>query len=67
MFKKLSRMLPLVAALVLVVSLTPIHAQDAKTLKIWYYEKEDSAMGISWADAQADFQAADNALSRIGL
>jgi raffinose/stachyose/melibiose transport system substrate-binding protein len=50
--------LPVMAVLALIVSLSPIHAQDQKTLKIWYYEKEDSAMGISWADAQADFQAA---------
>jgi raffinose/stachyose/melibiose transport system substrate-binding protein len=35
----------------------PTDTQPAakRVLKIWYYEGADSAMGQSWADAQADF------------
>ncbi len=59
MFKKLSRILPLmlVTALVLTTGIS-IQAQDQQTLTIWYYETAESAMGQSWADAQADFEAA---------
>src|ERR1041385_3657294 len=57
--KKMSKMLPvLLAMFMLVVSLAPAHAQDKTTLKIWYYEAADSATGQSWAEAMTDFQAA---------
>src|SRR5215813_15576395 len=59
MFKKMSRTVSIgLAIALLVIALVPAHAQDQKTFKIWHYEKEDSAMGQSWADAQADFEAA---------
>ena len=50
-------LLSLVMAL-LIMALVPVHAQDKVTFKIWHYEAADSAMGQSWADAQADFEAA---------
>src|SRR5574337_299784 len=59
MFKKQAWMLLMIlAALTLIIALVPVHAQDQKTLKIWHYEKADSAMGQSWDDAMKDFQAA---------
>jgi len=46
------------AGILLVSGLTEQSAAAAKTvLKIWHYEAADSAMGQSWADAMADFQA----------
>ena len=59
MVKKLSRWLPILLVLgLLAVTQMPLQAQDKTTFTIWYYEQADSAMGQSWADAQADFQAA---------
>ena len=58
MFKQRFRLLPFVlASLMLVLSFASVHAQDQQTFTIWYYEGADSAMGQSWADALADFQA----------
>lgn len=58
MFRKMAKLLPMLAVLVLMISFLPVHAQNQKTLKIWYYEKADSAMGQSWDDAMKDFEAA---------
>ena len=58
MFKKASIILPLVLVVSLLAGFPSASAQSQKTLTIWYYEAADSAMGISWADAQKDFQAA---------
>ncbi len=58
MLKKLSRLLPLTLVFTLLFAAVSVHAQDKTTFTIWYYEAADSAMGQSWADAQADFQKA---------
>jgi raffinose/stachyose/melibiose transport system substrate-binding protein len=59
MLRKLSRTLPLVlAVMVLIVSILPAGAQDQPTFRIWHYEGEDAATSIAWDDAIADFQAA---------
>lgn len=57
MFKNISKLLPILLVIAL-LGVLPAAAQDKPTLKIWYYEAADSAMGQSWADAQADFQSA---------
>jgi raffinose/stachyose/melibiose transport system substrate-binding protein len=59
MFNKLSRIVSLGLVMALfVMAIVPAYAQDKVTFKIWHYEAADSAMGQSWADAQADFEAA---------
>jgi raffinose/stachyose/melibiose transport system substrate-binding protein len=56
-FKKASIILPLVLVVSLLAGFPSASAQSQKTFTIWYYETADSAMGISWASAQKDFQA----------
>ena len=59
MLKRLTRLLPPVfASVVLLMTVVSLHAQDQTTFTIWHYEAAESAMGQSWADAQADFEAA---------
>lgn len=33
-------------------------AEEGRVFRVWWYEPADNAMGIAWADALADFQAA---------
>ncbi len=58
MFRKVSRLLPLMLVMALLLTMSmPLHAQEQRTITIWYYEGIDGAMGQSWAEAQTAFQA----------
>lgn len=57
MFKRLFRLMPVILAIPLLIAVQAAAAQGT-TFRIWYYEPADSAMGIAWAAAQEQFQAA---------
>ena len=57
MFKKLSRIVPLFIIVAMLMAFPEPSKAQQKVLKLWHYEKADSAMGISWDDALKDFQA----------
>ncbi|HEX2906383.1 MAG TPA: extracellular solute-binding protein [Phototrophicaceae bacterium] len=57
MFKKMSRILPVIlVGLLLSVALQSTLAQDAKVFKIWHYESPTGAMGIAWNAAIEKFK-----------
>ena len=62
MFRIMTRILPIVLAIAMLMALpTSLLASPARqaqqTLKVWHYEPPDSAMGISWDGVIKDFQA----------
>lgn len=63
MHARMFRLLTVVLAITLIVTISGTSAQpraraQGSTLKIWYYEGADNAMGISWGHAQEMFKAA---------
>jgi len=56
MFKRLARLLPIALLMPIMMAAQASAAQDQRTLRIWHYEAEDSAMGASWAFAMEQFQ-----------
>ena len=57
MFRKMSRVLPIVLAMTLLLAVQVSSAQDTKTLKIWHFESDNGAMGTAWAAAMKAFEA----------
>src|SRR5689334_6757518 len=56
MFRKMSRVLPIVLAMSLLLAVQVSSAQDTKTLKVWHFESENGAMGTAWAAAMKTFE-----------
>lgn len=57
MFKKIFRLMPILLSVLLLMTVSISHAQDAKKFRIWYYE-DGNAMGDAWKAAQEAFQKA---------
>jgi raffinose/stachyose/melibiose transport system substrate-binding protein len=55
-FRKIFRVPPLLAILMLIVVVTPSLAQEPTVFRIWHYESPTGAMGIAWDAAIAQFQ-----------
>ncbi len=63
MYARMLKLLTVVLAITLIVTISGTSAHpraqaQGSTLKIWYYEPADNAMGASWAHAQEMFKAA---------
>ncbi len=57
MFRKMSRVLPIVLAMTLLLAVQVSAAQETKTLKVWHFESDNGAMGTAWAAAMKAFEA----------
>src|SRR5258708_36347638 len=57
MIRKTTKIFSLLVMVAVLALPTAMKAQQQKVLKLWHYEKPDSAMGASWDDALKDFQA----------
>ncbi len=57
MFRKLSRVLPVVLAMTLLLAVQVSSAQDEKVLKVWHFESDNGAMGTAWSAAMKAFEA----------
>jgi raffinose/stachyose/melibiose transport system substrate-binding protein len=56
MFKKMMRILPIVAILLLLLGIQMTSAQEGTVLKVWHYESPDAAMGQAWDAAMQQFE-----------
>jgi len=56
MFKKMSRILPVVVILLMLLGIQITSAQDT-VLKVWHYESPTAAMGMAWDAAMKQFEA----------
>ncbi len=56
MFRKMSRVLPIVLAITVLLAVQISSAQDEKILKVWHYESDNGAMGTAWTAAMKAFE-----------